>query len=117
MSVKSEDRIQQECYRWFNNSFPKFRGLLFHVPNGGARNGREAVKLKTMGVYPGVSDFIFLHNVRANLIELKTEIGSQSPAQKKWEITITGQGFDYYIVRNLEEFIELIHKIIENGNN
>jgi hypothetical protein len=61
---KSEDRIQQECYRWFHNTYPELRGLLFHVPNGGKRDGREAKKLKTMGVVPGVADLIFLYNGR-----------------------------------------------------
>ncbi len=108
---KSEDRIQQECYRWFHNTYPALRGLLFHVPNGGKRDGREAKKLKTMGVVPGVADLIFLYNGNCYLIELKNEKGIQSPTQKKWQKTVTENGFDYYIVRNLDEFKELILKL------
>ena len=30
----SEDRFQQECFVWFWNAYPQYRGLLFSVPNG-----------------------------------------------------------------------------------
>lgn len=106
--MKSEDRIQQEIYRWFNNEYPHLRGCLFHPPNGGSRNGREAAKLKTMGVYPGVSDLILLYNKVATLIELKNEVGVQSPNQKEWEATMKSQGFEYVIYRTSEECIEFI---------
>ena len=111
--MKSEERIQQECYRWFNNEFPELRGLLFHVPNGGARNGREAAKLKTMGVYPGVSDFLFLMNGTCFCIELKTETGSQSDSQIEWEETVKNQGFSYEVVKSLDEFQSVIWEIIK----
>src|SRR5690606_29783639 len=116
MAVKSEDRIQQECYRWFHNVFPDLRGLLFHVPNGGSRDGREAAKFKTMGVYAGVSDLIFLFNKKCHLIELKNEYGRQSKAQKDWQCSVQAQGFDYHICFTLEEFTKLIHKIIDENN-
>jgi hypothetical protein len=108
----TEDRLQQSCYVWFHNEYPELRGLLFHVPNGGARNGFEAKKFKWMGVVPGVADLIFLFNKKAYFIELKTEKGTQSKVQKEWENTVIVQGFNYHILRSLEEFQRLIKSII-----
>lgn len=114
LSIKSEDRIQQECYMWFHNEYPDLRGLLFHPPNGGARNAREGAKFKTMGVYPGVSDFILLHAGRAYCIELKNSIGVQSKVQKEWEEAVKNQGFYYVVVRSLEEFKSEIERILNS---
>ncbi len=35
----SEDRIQADFYIWLWNSYPKFRGAVYHIPNGGSRGG------------------------------------------------------------------------------
>ena len=48
------------------------------------------------------------------MIEMKTEDGSQSPDQIKWEKLIKAQGFNYIVVRSKQEFILEITKII-NG--
>ena len=108
----SEDRLTQVCYLWWHNTHREYRGLLFHVPNGGSRNKREAAKFQIMGLYPGISDFIFLWGGMAFMIELKTEKGRQSPEQFKWQVTMEAQGFEYYIVRSLEAFQVLIGKIM-----
>tara|TARA_R110000796_G_scaffold251460_1_gene382916 strand:- start:355 stop:690 length:336 start_codon:yes stop_codon:yes gene_type:complete len=108
----SEDRLTQECYLWFHAQYPDFRSLLFHVPNGGARNAREGAKMKTMGVTRGVSDFIFLWKGRAFFIELKTLSGTQSKDQLIWEEDVKLHGFDYYIIRTLTDFKKTITLIL-----
>jgi len=113
----SEDRLQQECYTWFHNTYPEYRGLLFHVPNGGNRKGREGAKLKYMGVWAGVADFLFMFGGTVYCIELKTERGSQSPEQKVWEILVRGEGFSYYIIKNLIDFKKIIEYIISLNQN
>ena len=111
----SEDRLQQECYMWFHNTYFMYRGLLFHVPNGGTRNAREGAKFKTMGVVKGVSDFIFLWKGDTFFIELKVEGGRQSDDQKRWEVLVKGERFDYFVVWTFVEFKDLITKIIDRG--
>lgn len=113
-TYKSENRIQQECYMWFHNNFPKLRGLLFAVPNGGARSIREGKLLKDTGVVPGVSDMLLMYKANVYCFELKTIIGSQSKLQKNWQKIVESHGFDYFIIRNLEEFINLINDIIKD---
>jgi hypothetical protein len=56
----SEDTIQKqfmECATQFSGQVPEFQWF-FHVPNGGTRHVREAVKFKAMGVKPGVPDIL-----------------------------------------------------------
>ena len=109
----SEERLQQECYLWFRGEYKEFKLLLFHVPNGGARNAREGAKFKTMGVTAGVADLFFLLDSVAYFFELKREAGGQSPKQKKWQEAVEKQGFQYFIIRDLKTFQEIIKKIFD----
>lgn len=57
-AIRSEDTEQinvMEWARWNVSKYPELKWL-HHIPNGGSRNKREAVKLKQMGVKAGVSD-------------------------------------------------------------
>ena len=108
----SEDRIQQECYIWFHNSYKELRGLLFHVPNGGLRKGREAAKFKAMGVVPGVADLIFLLEGKTYFIEMKDDKGRQSDSQKLWERKVLEHGFEYHVARSLDDFKKIIKTIL-----
>ena len=112
---QSEDQLQQKCVFWFHNAYPLYRGLLFHVPNGGRRTKREASKFKKIGIYPGVADLILLFNNTAYLIELKDEKGKQSKAQKSWQSKVEGQNYEYIILRSLSSFKTAISSIIEDG--
>lgn len=103
-NYKSENRIQQECYMWFNNNYPHLRGCLFAVPNGGARSASEGKLLKLTGVWAGVSDMLLMYNGKTTCFELKTEAGYQSSKQKKWEALMKKQGFNYYIIRDITTF-------------
>ena len=107
-TYKSENRIQQEMFMWHWNNFPEQRGLLFHIPNGGARSSREGKLFKDIGVIPGVADLCYLCRGRAIFFEVKNSIGKQSKKQRDWQNKVEGQGFMYYIVRDLEEFERLI---------
>jgi len=114
--MKSEARIQQECFIWFWNKYPEYRKLLFAVPNGGARSTHEGKLLKQQGVVAGVSDMLFMIDGRCYCFELKTKIGVQSSRQKDWQYRVESQGFKYYIVRSLRLFQEIIESIIKHHN-
>jgi len=108
----SEDRIQQDAYIWFHNTYPQYRGLLFAVPNGRKRDVIDAKILKMTGLVSGVSDLIFLFNRKAYLIETKTEKGTQSDNQIEWQKLVESQGFEYFVYRDLETFKSIILNII-----
>lgn len=114
--MKSENRIQQECVMYFHNTYPKLRGCLFAVPNGGARSAREGKLLKETGVWAGVADMLLMYNGVTTCFELKTEIGSQSNKQIRWQRLMEEQGFRYYIIRDIKEFIYHLKQTITCGN-
>ena len=109
--AQSEDAFQQECVIWFHNTYPELRGLLFHVRNN-SRTKREGAYWKALGVYPGVSDLIFLYDGFAHCIELKTPKGYQSPEQIEWQKLVEDHGIEYQVINSKEKFQMLIKSII-----
>ena len=104
-----ESDLQIACVRWFAMQYPQYRGLLFAVPNGGSRNRIEAARMKAEGTVAGVSDLILLvprGHFGALCIELKTETGRLSPAQKEWLQWAEMNGNKCVVVRDIERFIE-----------
>lgn len=107
-----EHQMQCACFKWFNLKYPKFRGLLFAVPNGGKRSERLGERYKAEGMVAGVSDLLLLKcNKFYNglCIEMKTPEGKQSKVQIEWEQKINELGeFKYIVCRSTDEFIEKV---------
>lgn len=110
--MKSEARIQHDCYLWFHNEFPELRGLLCYNLNN-SMDKVEQSRNKALGLQPGRSDMVFYYRGKAWHIELKKPGGRQSKAQKKWQQTIQNQGFQYVLIDGLEDFKIIIQKIID----
>lgn len=53
---------------------------------------------------------------KAYMIEFKTEQGKQSPAQREWEGLIKAHGFNYVVVRSLEQFQQYIWETLLTAN-
>lgn len=106
-----EHRIQCACVNWFRLQYPTHATALFAVPNGGRRDRVSGAKLKAEGVLPGVSDLILLlprgrhHGL---LIEMKTERGKQSQAQRDWQRDMVHRGYKYLVIRSIDEFIDMV---------
>lgn len=115
--IITEDFIQQEIVMWFTNNYclkrHNPRAVIFSVPNGGKRDGREAKKLKNTGLLKGASDLIIDTGDKTVYCEVKTFTGSQSPEQKEFQAWVESLGRDYIMPRSLEEFKKLIKRIIE----
>lgn len=106
----NEDKLQAEIVKYFNNKYclkhHKPRFYIFSIPNGGNRNVVEAMKLQSTGLKAGVSDLIILKNNKTIFVELKTYKGVQSEKQKEFEKIVKNLGFEYYLIRSLEQFIK-----------
>ena len=109
--MKSEARIQKEIVMFFNNEYPELRGCLCYNNNNSVGGLRGKLN-KFLGVVKGRSDMVLYYKGFSVMIELKTEKGRQSDSQRAWQYLMINQGFRYYIIRSLEEFKELITKII-----
>ena len=102
----TENQLQQQIIIWYKNNYQiKGLGLIFSVPNGGSRHILEAKTLKATGQMAGVSDLIILMpNAKTIFVEVKVEKGVQSDKQKDFENVVTALGFEYYLIRSLEQF-------------
>ena len=105
----TESKLQQEIFNWYQNNyclkFHEPRGLIFSIPNGGTRNKLEAITMKATGLLAGASDLVVIFpNSKLAFVELKTEKGTQSDKQKNFEKRVTDLGFEYKLIRTLEEF-------------
>lgn len=105
--VHSEAKIQQSCYIWFNNTYclkhHNQRCLMFSVPNEGL-DAKEQSRKKAVGMLPGVSDTILVLPNKVIFCEFKDAKGRQSDKQIDFENRVTALGFEYWIIRNLEDF-------------
>ena len=111
----NEGIIQAECFAWFHNTFPQYRGCLFHCPNENDRadsNPIQGAIRKSLGVVSGVSDLICLikrGGYGALLIEMKDEDGQQRKSQREWQLIVESQGYKYCLCRSLAQFKDIIN--------
>ena len=110
--MKTEDLLQAEIFQWYHNKYcTKFNDLqhvIFAVPNGAHVSKQQAMKLKATGLVAGVSDLIVVQPNRCIFVELKIEKGKQSEHQISFQKKVELLGFEYHIVRSLEDFIKII---------
>ena len=116
-SIHDEDVLQMSCRTWFDLRYPHLKMLLHHSPNEGllVNKARDGAKRKAMGVRAGFPDFIFLYpskGVPFLCLELKTETGRQSHAQKNYQQLVESVGAKYCIVRSFVEFVQSIEEYI-----
>lgn len=77
------------------------------------RNNSGAVVVKNRFIRfgkEGSSDFIiFMPKNRVLFIEIKNESGKQTEKQKEFKNKIVNLGYEYYIVRSVDELINIIN--------
>ena len=92
--------------------------LLFHIPNGGRRDAKEAANLKRQGVKPGVPD-LFLPVSRGQhhglFIELKRKDGGRlSENQKRWLHLLQRQGYAAVVCHGAKEAVNVLLGYLQN---
>ena len=108
-----ESKLQRECIRWFDYSYPDFRLNLFAIPNGGKRNIITASIMKAEGVRAGVADlFLAVAKSGSNglFIEMKYGKNKQSDNQLEFQKCVFNQGYSYVVCYSFDEFKEVIEK-------
>lgn len=113
---RKETEIQIELVQYFRikyNTINEPKALIYHIPNGEKRDGFTAKILKRSGVLPGVPDLEILYNGLNYYVEVKTATGVQSKTQENFEDNLNKMNFKnrYFIVRNLEEFKDVLRII------
>lgn len=115
----SEDTEQETVVQWarmMSGRWPEL-GLLHHIPNGGSRNKKEAVKLKRMGVLAGVADLhlpVSRSGYHSIYIEMKFDDGRLSKSQKEF-LKAASYERNYCIVcYSAADAIEILDKYMHN---
>lgn len=109
----SEAKIQQLAITEVRNKYPETSGCLYHVPNGGYRDDREAAILTGQGVVPGIQDLHFLWMGITYLIEVKDHNGKISMDQKVIHAKHKLHGKDTYVFRTSEQIVYFIGYIVQ----
>ena len=109
----NENQLQQSIYLWFTNTYviKDKRCMILSIPNGGLRDKMTAITLKATGLYKGAADLLVVFRGWVGFVELKTEVGIQSPSQRQFEAHCIEAGIPYHLVRSLAEFQQLIARI------
>ncbi len=108
---RPEEAFQRAVASYLDLALPR-DAVWFHPPNGGARSKAEAGIFKAMGVKPGVPDIIVIYRGRVVAIELKSEKGQLSPAQKLMQAQLTAAGSLVYTATRIEEVESFLRVVI-----
>ena len=106
-----ESQLQIRCVSWFRYQYPQY--VIMSTPNGGVRSKTEAAIMKAEGMLAGASDLTIFADGRVLFVEMKTDKGRQSSAQKDFQRKVEGLGFRYVICRSLEDFMEHVRTFIQ----
>jgi hypothetical protein len=109
----TEDKIQQEIIMYYRNTFQRVYKdcLIFSIPNGGLRDKRTAMLMKSTGLLSGAADLVVIYFGTLVFVELKTETGIQSDEQKVFAQRVRDCGYSYYLLRSLLEFKHMLSLI------
>ncbi|MCY7291333.1 MAG: hypothetical protein LH615_04040 [Ferruginibacter sp.] len=112
MKKTPENLIQQQIVLYLNANYFKTH-IVFSVPNEIPYPLPTKImalilsKLQSYGMLKGANDLtIYGPNQKYISVEVKTEKGTQSPAQVIFQKRVESIGGIYLIVRSLEDFIE-----------
>ena len=116
-----EAQEQQALFTWAELQSCKYPDLamMYHIPNGGRRDAKEAAMLKAEGVKAGVPD-ICLPVARGGYhglyIELKRRSGGRtSAAQEAYISRLRAQGYAAFVCRGFERAKDVIMKYLKGG--
>lgn len=96
----SEHDIQAVSVSWFKQNYPD--GVLFSVPNEATHT--RSYYFQASGMLKGAADIVVIMHNLVIFFEFKTKYHYQSPEQIEFQRGVEVNGFQYYVVRSLEEF-------------
>jgi hypothetical protein len=118
----SEGSQQKALMVWAALNTAKYPQLkwLFHIPNGGTRNIREAVELKAQGVKSGVPDLALFYARGLNypmyhglFIEMKVKPNKVSAEQVAWLDNLAKEGYYCAVCYNWKEARDTLVNYLE----
>jgi hypothetical protein len=113
-----EHQHQKAVMQWANFQIGRYPelGLLFAIPNGGARDPRVGAKLKAEGVKAGVPDLclpVARGGFNALYLELKQGRNKATPEQLWWHESLRANGNAAFVVHGWESATQHIADYLE----
>jgi hypothetical protein len=99
MCKRSESEIQAAIVK----ALSQLGFLVIHVPNQATRG-----RFRYSGLLPGAPDLIVIGNNRIYFMEVKKHNGKQSPSQIVVQRMIEERGFEYHVVRSLDDALSVV---------
>ena len=81
------------------------------VTQAGQAGAKRQAILVGMGVTPGFADLIVLAQGKVLFLEVKSATGSLSAAQKAFRDTVQAQGFDWALVRSIDDALGALSEV------
>jgi len=101
----TEHTLQQSCIAIFRNKIERYgKGAIIPIPN------ELAAKRRDIEIHLGASDLILVVPNCVLFCELKTATGVQSLVQKRFQNLVESLGFQYHLVRSIDQFKTLIEQ-------
>jgi len=109
--AREQARLVAGLRRQWNLLPDEHRPVVFHIPNGGARDPREAANLKVQGVLAGVPDLcIVLRCGETTWIEMKAKDGKISKLQGDLHASFVALGHDPIVAYSAEEALAALRR-------
>lgn len=96
----SEHDIQAVSVSWFKQTYKD--GVVASIPNEACHT--RSYYFQASGMLPGAADLMVILRNKIAFFEFKTKYHYQSPQQLEFQRKVEANGFQYYVVRSLEEF-------------
>lgn len=119
-----ESKIQQACVRWMRLQHKNI--VISSFPNQGVRSRANASRMKAEGLTAGCPDLIIfslgsdkdkdgniIDTFGALLIEMKTDKGVLSVAQKEIHQKLRNAGYKVAVCRSFDEFKQTVEAYLE----
>ena len=91
---------------------------VFHIPNGGSRNPREAANLKRQGVRAGVPDLcvpVAKGGYHGLYIEMKAGKNKPTDNQVRWLELLRRNGYAAFVCYGADNAIECIRRYLHDA--
>lgn len=109
--AREQARLVMGLRRQWNLLPDEHRPVVFHIPNGGGRDAREAANLKVQGVLAGVPDLcIVLPCGATTWIEMKAKDGKVSKLQVSLHTNFAALGHEPIVAYSAEEALAALRR-------
>jgi hypothetical protein len=100
------------CVKWFTLQYPDY---VIHHSSNHKLSKQQGANDKLLGFTAGYPDLTIILNNKVLFIEVKAPKGKESNKQQEIKNKLRNLGHDYFIVRSLDEFMEIVITFVQTN--